>query len=112
MKPSDVLDSQAAPSNPASTSGLRIRDVPLSELELQHDRDWEWAFHNPAIRQLYSEQVIAVFKERVWGNGQTRQEALANALSQPDCPERKWFTVLDMPLWVDLETIRKNDSMR
>ena len=65
-----------------------IRKEPLSELEKQVERDWKWAFSSQEIRRRYSGMVVAVYQEKIWGSGVDHKGALAEAMSQPHCPEK------------------------
>ena len=69
----------------------------LTEQEKQINDDYEWCLHDPEVRRLYGDQVVAVHQRRIWGAGANHLAALNAALQQPGCPPRKALVFVVVP---------------
>jgi hypothetical protein len=52
---------------------------PLSEEELQQERDWKWVLSDRERLQKYAGQIVAVCRETIWAVGRDHLTVLANA---------------------------------
>jgi hypothetical protein len=67
------------------------------QLEDAIHADQIWAVTTLSVREEYGGFVIAVANERVWGKGNTVDEAIADALAQPGCPPRERLGLVILP---------------
>lgn len=69
----------------------------VTELEYAIQVDEIWAVTTLSVREEYGGYVIAIANERVWGKGNTGEEAIADALAQPGCPPRERLALVGLP---------------
>ena len=60
--------------------------------------DVDWVYSDRNILKRYAGQVVVVRDRRVWGAGETLDEALAAARAQPECPDPKRLRIVLVPL--------------
>ena len=52
---------------------------PLSEEELQQERDWKWVLSDRERLQKYAGQIVAVYRETIWAVGRDHITVMDNA---------------------------------
>jgi hypothetical protein len=79
----------------------------LTEEELEQNRDHDWCMSQREVREKYPGEVVAVYRQRVWGHGQGHAEANASAAaaleqaaaaSEPDVPPPEKLVYVVVPL--------------
>jgi len=97
------MSAQPLPGRPRRVLETR----PLTEAELQQERDWKWVLGDRGRLQQYAGQIVAVYRETVWGVGRDHVAAVENAAAAlekaagtPGVPSRDELSFVVVPDWV------------
>jgi hypothetical protein len=78
----------------------------MTEEMLQQERDHEWVLRDPRRLKQYAGQIVAVYRETVWGVGLDHPTVMANATAtiqqaagRPSVPSVDDVTFVVVPDW-------------
>jgi hypothetical protein len=54
---------------------------PMTEEMLQQKRDHDWCLSQREVLEKYPDEIVAVYRQRVWGHGRGHAKAIASAVA-------------------------------